>query len=257
MTFLPLLPAGATRHADLVTSPTPRTAPDLPDTATPGVHEPIRVGIVLFDEVEVLDACGPFEVFCVANRLAARSGRSTPFEVVLVATGGTGATGTGGRVAAAPGARARGGLRLGADHHLQDAPTCDVVLVPGGVVDDVAGDRELLAWLQRSRRHARVIASVCTGAFVLAAAGLLDHRPVTTHWEDVDDLRARWPHLHVRDDVRFVDHGDLATGAGISAALDLALHLVARLAGHDLAVATARQMDYAWRRDPDETAAPA
>jgi transcriptional regulator GlxA family with amidase domain len=247
--FLPLLPAGDVHHADLVTSPTPGPAPALPATSAPAAHAPVRVGIVLFDEVEVLDACGPFEVFCVANRLAARAGRPAPFEVALVATGG--------RVDAPPGARARGGLRLGADHHLDDAPTCDVVLVPGGVVDDAARDRELLAWLQRSRRHARVIASVCTGAFVLAAAGLLDHRPVTTHWEDVDDLRARWPHLQVRDDVRFVDHGDLATSAGISAALDLALHLVARLAGHDLAVATARQMDYAWRQDPDETSASA
>jgi len=87
---------------------------------------------------------------------------------------------------------------------------------------------------------------VGTGAFVLAAAGLLDERPVTTHWEDLDDLRAAHPALEVVGGVRFLDHGDLATSAGISAGLDLALHLVARLEGLDLAVATARQMDYAW-----------
>ncbi|WP_432510109.1 DJ-1/PfpI family protein [Kineococcus sp. SYSU DK001] len=197
-----------------------------------------RVGLVLFDDVEVLDACGPFEVFSVANRVAVRDGRPAPFEVVLIATGD------------GPGARARGGLRLGADHRLADAPACDVVLVPGGVVDAAAADRELLTWLARARGHAEVVASVCTGAFVLAAAGLLDEREVTTHWEDVADLRARWPHLRVVEGVRYVDHGDVATSAGISAALDLALHLVARLAGRDLAVATARQMDYAWRDEP-------
>ena len=201
-----------------------------------------RVGILLFDDVEVLDACGPFEVFSVANRVAAGSRRSAPFEVVLVAVGGGGDAASG-----APGVMARGGLRLGADHHLEQAPACDVVLVPGGVVDEVAQNAALLAWLRSRRAQAEVVASVCTGAFVLAAAGLLDERPVTTHWEDVEDLRAGWPHLQVVEDVRFLDHGDVATSAGISAALDLALHLVARLAGEDLAVATARQMDYAWR----------
>ncbi|WP_432542597.1 DJ-1/PfpI family protein [Kineococcus sp. SYSU DK002] len=202
---------------------------------------PRRVGIVLFDDVEVLDACGPFEVLSVADRVAARAGRPAPFEVVLLATGDR---------PGVPGVRARGGLRLGADHRLADAPACDVVLVPGGVVDAAARDGELLTWLAGARAHAELVASVCTGAFVLAAAGLLDGRPVTTHWEDVADLRARWPHLRVVEGVRFVDHGDVATSAGISAALDLALHLVERLAGRDLALATARQMDYAWRDEP-------
>ncbi|MBF5080921.1 DJ-1/PfpI family protein [Quadrisphaera sp. INWT6] len=194
-----------------------------------------RVGLLLFDEVEVLDACGPFEVLSVANRVAGRAGAPAPFEVVLVAAGDD-----------ASGVRARGGLRLGADVHVSGAPDCDVVLVPGGVVDAVAADAAVLAWLRRCRPGAEVVASVCTGAFVLAAAGLLDERPVTTHWEDLDELRAAHPALDVVDGVRFVDHGDLATSAGISAGLDLALHLVARLAGDDLAVATARQMDYAW-----------
>ncbi|TNM64109.1 DJ-1/PfpI family protein [Streptomyces sp. NP160] len=199
-----------------------------------------RVGLLLFDEVEVLDACGPFEVFSVAARVAARSGGEPPFEVVLVAAGDQDDDGE-------PRVRARGGLRLGADVRLADAPDCDVVLVPGGVVDVVAADPGVLAWLRRCRPGAEVVASVCTGAFVLAAAGLLDQRPVTTHWEDLDDLRADHPQLHVVGDVRYLDHGDLATSAGISAGLDLALHLVARLGGLELATATARQMDYAWR----------
>ncbi|MFE9751190.1 DJ-1/PfpI family protein [Saccharothrix saharensis] len=191
-----------------------------------------RVGLLLFDEVEVLDAGGPFEVFSVANRVAARRGAAAPFEVVTI--GVTGATPV----------RARGGLRMVPDVGLGDAPACDVVLVPGGVVDEVEAMPDVLSWLRRARGHAEVVASVCTGGFVLAAAGLLDHRPVTTHWEDVADLRRRWPDLDVRDDVRFLDHGDLATSGGISAGLDLSLHLVGRLTSPDLAVATARQMDY-------------
>jgi len=200
-----------------------------------------RVGLLLFDEVEVLDACGPFEVFSVASRVAADD---PPFEVVLVAAG---------RAPDEPlVVRARGGLRLGADCRPQDAPACDVVLVPGGVVDAVAADPAVLAWLRGARAGAEVVASVCTGAFVLAAAGLLDERPVTTHWEDLDDLRAAWPDLTVVEGVRFVDHGDLATSAGISAGLDLALHLVARLASPEVATATARQMDYAWSGPPPD-----
>jgi len=194
-----------------------------------------RTGLLLFDDVEVLDACGPFEVLSVANRVALRSGGPAPFEVVLVAAGDDGG-----------GVRARGGLRLGADVPVSEAPDCDVVLVPGGVVDAVAADPAVLAWLRRCRPGAEVVASVCTGAFVLAAAGLLDERPVTTHWEDLDDLRAAHPGLDVVGGVRYLDHGDLATSAGISAGLDLALHLVDRLEGRDLAVETARQMDYAW-----------
>jgi transcriptional regulator GlxA family with amidase domain len=230
---------------DVAVAPLEVPAPARHAAPVTSATAPLRVGILLFDEVEVLDACGPFEVFSVAGRVAVRAGRPAPFEVVLIAAGGTG--GTGG-TAGAPGVRARGGLRLGADAGLDDAPGCDVVLVPGGVVDAVAADPAVRAWLRRGRARARVVASVCTGAFVLAAAGLLDERPVTTHWEDVAALRAGHPHLRVVEGVRFVDHGDLATGAGISAALDLALHLVGRLAGEDLAVATARQMDYAWRR---------
>jgi transcriptional regulator GlxA family with amidase domain len=190
------------------------------------------IGLLLFDEVEVLDACGPFEIFSVANRVAIARGQTAPFQVVLVAS--------------TPTVRARGGLRLGADVAVHDAPDCDIVLVPGGVVDVVAADPAVLAWVARCRSHAELIASVCTGAFILAAAGVLDQRPVTTHWEDIDELRSSWPLLEVVEGVRFLDHGDLATSAGISAGLDLALHLVARFEGVELAVATARQMDFAW-----------
>ncbi|MDI9897549.1 DJ-1/PfpI family protein [Rhodococcus sp. IEGM 1381] len=191
------------------------------------------IAILLFDDVEVLDACGPFEVFSVANRVAERAGSAAPFDVTLVGL-------EDGAV------RARGGMRTGVDTTIDDPRIYDLVLVPGGVVDAVEADGRVLEWLQRIRPTAEVVASVCTGAFVLAAAGLLDARPVTTHWEDLELLRTRWPALVVHEGVRYIDHGDLATSAGISAGLDLALHLVARWAGADHALATASQMDYDW-----------
>lgn len=194
-----------------------------------------RVALLLYDDVEVLDACGPFEVLSVANRLASRDRTEQPFDIVLVgATEGAWVT-------------ARGGLRLAVDTTLRQAPPHpDVLLVPGGVIDSVATDPVVLAWLAHNRGSAELVASIRTGVFVLGAAGLLDQRAVTTHWEDVAELRERWPHLPVRTDTRFIDHGDLATSAGISAGLDLALHLVERFAGQQAARAAARQMDYAW-----------
>ncbi|OZF32685.1 DJ-1/PfpI family protein [Rhodococcus sp. 14-2483-1-2] len=191
------------------------------------------VAILLFDDVEVLDACGPFEVFSVANRVAERAGGAAPFEVTLVGIDDRAVV-------------ARGGMRIGVDTTIDDPRGYDVVVVPGGVVDAVSVDSRVLQWLKRLRSDAELVASVCTGVFVLAAAGLLDARPVTTHWEDLELLRERWPALTVHEGVRYVDHGDLATSAGISAGLDLALHLVARWAGADHALATAGQMDYDW-----------
>nr|WP_314144655.1 DJ-1/PfpI family protein [uncultured Rhodococcus sp.] len=191
------------------------------------------VAILLFDVVEVLDACGPFEVFSVANRVAERAGSAAPFEVTLVGIEERAVV-------------ARGGMRIGVDATIDDPRGYDVVVVPGGVVDAVSSDSRVLQWLKGLRPGAELVASVCTGAFVLAAAGLLDERPVTTHWEDLELLRESWPALTVHEGVRYIDHGDLATSAGISAGLDLALHLVARWAGADHALATAGQMDYDW-----------
>lgn len=203
-----------------------------------------RIGLLLFDEVEVLDACGPFEVFSVATRVARRDrpGQPDPFQVVTLATGGTTTV------------RARGGLRLGADLPLAEAPLVDVALVPGGVTSGIERDAAVDGWIRRSAATAQVVASVCTGAFPLAGAGLLDGLTATTHWEDEDELRRRFPAVRVVGGARYLDHGHVATSAGVSAGIDLSLHLVARLVDEELALATARQMDYPWSR---ETAAAA
>ncbi|WP_448060456.1 DJ-1/PfpI family protein [Cellulomonas hominis] len=188
------------------------------------------VGILVYDDVEVLDACGPFEVFSVAARI---SPAPTPFRVVLVADQTDRPV------------RARHGLRLLADHGIADAPDLDVLLVPGGVTTAVEEDAAVVGWIA-ARRQTPVIASVCTGAFLLARAGILTDQTVTTHWEDQAELTARYPALTVVDGPRWVRAGDVFTSAGISAGIDLSLHLVGHLAGTELAVRTARQMDYDW-----------
>ena len=196
------------------------------------------VGLLIFDGVEVLDACGPFEVFSVANRVAVPESEQSGTELLFVVT----------LVGVTPTVLARGGLRLTPDVTVDQAGSFDVVVVPGGVIDAVETEPDVLGWLRRVRGSAELVASVCNGAFILAAAGLLDPRPVTTHWADHDELVARYPDLDVRTDVRYVDHGDIATSAGVSAGIDLSLHLVERFAGFDVAESTARRMDYPWTR---------
>ncbi len=195
------------------------------------------IGIYVFDEVEVLDFAGPFEVFSTASRVAARKqdGAPAPFAVTLIAD-------------VPRTVRARGGLSVVCAAGIDDHPALDVLLVPGGVVSTELERTEVLAWIRRMAQHVALTASVCTGAFLLAQAGLLGGRRVTTHWEDLDELRQGFPDVKVEAGPPFIDEGSIVTSAGISAGLDMSLHLVARLAGPELAERTARQMDYAWRR---------
>ncbi len=194
----------------------------------------LSIGILVFDEVEVLDFAGPFEVFSTASRVQARMCNATSlFRCFLVA----------------PEMRpvhARGGMKILPDCVLLPSPDIDVLIVPGGDISGVLGNRELAAWVRNQAHAAAIAASICTGAFLLAEAGLLDGLPATTHWEDIDDLQRRYPSVHVQRDAPWVDCGKVVTSAGISAGIDMSLHLVERLAGRQLARATAKQMEYAW-----------
>jgi transcriptional regulator GlxA family with amidase domain len=196
------------------------------------------VGIYLFDAVEVLDFAGPFEVFSTAARVHGRREPPSP-PLFVVATVGRGF---------AP-VVARGGLRVQPAFGLDDHPPLDVLIVPGGVVDAEMERPEVMAWLQRVAPATTVTASVCTGAFLLAQAGLLQGKRATTHWEDVAGLRRLFPEVEVVEERRWVDLGSIVTSAGISAGIDMSLHLVARLAGDELARRTARQMQYDWWDD--------
>lgn len=193
------------------------------------------VGIFLFDAVEVLDFAGPFEVFSTAARVHGRREPPSP-PIFVVATVGRGF---------AP-VVARGGLRVQPAFSLEDHPPLDVLIVPGGMVDAELARPEVIAWLQRTSPAAAVTASVCTGAFLLAQAGLLEGKRATTHWEDLAELRRLFPEVDVVEGRRWVDLGSVVTSAGISAGIDMSLHLVARLAGAELARRTARQMQYDW-----------
>jgi transcriptional regulator GlxA family with amidase domain len=195
------------------------------------------VGIYLYDDVEVLDFAGPFEVFSTASRVRLRlqPGSPEPFAVLTVAD-------------SLRMVHARGGLQLRPHCDLSNVPRLDVLIVPGGIVESELEREESIAWIARTASTAAITASVCTGAFLLGKAGLLRGRAATTHWEDVAGLQAMFPEAEVRRGARWIDEGDVVTAAGISAGIDMSLHLVARLEGEDLALRTARQMEYDYPR---------
>lgn len=196
-----------------------------------------RVSILAFDDVEALDLAGPYEVFTTANRMQQRATPSAPplFDVACVAQ-------------TTDPVRMRAGLSILPAFAFADAPPPDVLIVPGGVVDRVMACAETIEWIVRASREAEIVASVCTGVFLLAKAKVVESGRVTTHWEDIADLRARFPTLEVQEDLRWIDRGRVVTSAGITAGIDMSLHLVSRLAGEALALRTARQMDFAWTR---------
>lgn len=197
-----------------------------------------NVAIYLFDDVEVLDFAGPFEVFSTASRVFGRKHPDArpPFRVFTVGASNTPIA-------------ARGGLVVRPEFSFADHPRIDLLLVPGGVIAAELKKPEVVSWVAAWAAAAELTASVCTGAFLLGAAGLLEGKAATTHWEDAADLRAMLPAVRVVEGVRWVDEGSVITSGGISAGLDMSLHIVARLAGADLAGDTARQMDYEWRGD--------
>ncbi|EXI74691.1 MAG TPA: DJ-1/PfpI family protein [Candidatus Accumulibacter phosphatis] len=145
---------------------------------------------------------------------------------------------------------ARAGLRVLPDHILATCPQPGILLIPGGVVEAELAKPQVVDWVAHASKSAAVTASVCTGAFILAKAGLLAGRTATTHWEDLADLRLAFPDVQVIAGKRWVDEGAVVSSAGIAAGIDMSLHLVVRFAGDALAAATARQMDVPYIREP-------
>jgi len=187
-----------------------------------------RTAIVIFDEVEVLDFAGPFEVFSVTGRRQ----KLEPFDVYTVAE----------RLAPVA---ARNGLSVNPRYSFANCPPPDILVVPGGF-----GTRRemknpvMLEWVSRVAPTCKLVLSVCTGALVLGAAGLLDQREATTHFMAFDELRSVAPRALVREGSRIVDNGNVVLSAGVSAGIDMSLHVVARLLGTDVARETARYMEY-------------
>lgn len=194
----------------------------------------MNIGIYLYDNAEVLDFAGPFEVFTTASRVHARQkpGASL-FDVSLIAE-------REGLI------HARADFKVQPHYTIQNHPRLDVLIIPGGVHTAELEKPAVIEWIRQTANSIQLTASVCTGAFLLAKAGILQDKSCTTHWEDIPDLRAMFPTLDIKEDVPWVDNGRVVTSAGISAGIEMALHLVAKLAGKELALRTARQMQYVW-----------
>ncbi len=198
--------------------------------------QPRNVGILIFPDVEILDFCGPFEVFASATLPAEIEGEPETrlFEVFTIAERSE-------LVAC------RGGLLVQPNHTLDDHPPLDLVVIPGGYGTRREQENPvILDWIARQRRTGALTTSVCTGAFLLGAAGLLDGLRATTHWTTIDGLRTHLPTTEVLADERVVDEGEIITSAGVSAGIDMALHVVRRLHGDEVARRTARDMEYDW-----------
>jgi len=193
----------------------------------------LTTGIYVFPDVEVLDFCGPFEVFSV-TRIDGTNRREelSPFDVFLVAE-------------SAEAIKATGGMRVVPDHTFETCPQLDLLVVPGGwgTRRDVENPR-VVDWVRRQAANAELVMSVCTGSFLLAKAGVLSGKRATTHWMSLDRLRAAFPDVAVEDRLHWVDEGKVLTAAGISAGIDLALKVVSRVCGEPVARATAKYMEY-------------
>lgn len=191
----------------------------------------MQVGIYIFDNVEVLDFAGPYEVFTCASRV--NRGETPLFNVFTVGESLTPV-------------HARAGLKIDPDFSLADHPDIDCLIIPGGLINAELDKQNVIEWICQQSSKAKITASVCTGAFLLAAAGILEGKSATTHWEYIADLRAMFPQLAVKEGVRWVDEGAIVSSAGISAGIDMSLHLVERLKERDLALRTAKQLEFDW-----------
>jgi transcriptional regulator GlxA family with amidase domain len=141
----------------------------------------------------------------------------------------------------------RGGLLVKPHVVFEHTPNFDVIVVPGGAGTRAEKDNPaVLDWIRSQNETTEITTSVCTGALLLAAAGLIDEQPVTTHWGAFDELLGHFPHLQLQSDQRVIDNGHIVTSAGVSAGIDMALAMVERLYGRPIAEQTARGMEYEW-----------
>ncbi|PXX64279.1 DJ-1/PfpI family protein [Nocardia tenerifensis] len=186
------------------------------------------IGLLLFPGTEELDAVGPWEVLAFWTQFFPDDGY-TAFTFSR----------DGGPVKCAK------GLTIEAEYSFDTAPRRDVLIIPGGMgTRPMLTDEPMLSWVRAQRDTTPLITSVCTGSLVLAAAGLLSGRPATTHWKSLSRLTELDPSIELRPEDRFVDDGDIVTAAGVSAGIDMALHLVRRLSSDDRAREVRRLIQY-------------
>jgi transcriptional regulator GlxA family with amidase domain len=191
-----------------------------------------NVLVTLFDDVDTLDFCGPLEVFAITGQ---RATGPVPFTVTTVAE------------RRAPAITTRSGVRVTPYYTFTDALQADILVVPGGLgARHERYNPAMLSFIRQQAQHAELVLSVCTGALLVGAAGLLDGLEATTHAGALEELAAIAPNTRVRSDCRFVDNGRIVTSAGITAGIDTALYIVQRLLGAAMARETASHMEYRW-----------
>jgi transcriptional regulator GlxA family with amidase domain len=183
----------------------------------------IRAAFMIGPGVNVIDTAGPWEVFQDA---AVMTGGSPPFEQYTIAE-------------TIDPVEASAGLTIVPEYAYATAPQPNVVVVPAHQSSETT-----LGWLRRAAGRADVVMSVCTGAFVLGSAGLLDGRTATTHHDFFDDFEASFPKVELIRGVRFVEHDHIATAGGLTSGIDLALRVVERYLGRPAAAGTARYMEH-------------
>jgi len=204
-----------------------------PAPAKPAPAPPVRVAILLYDGVQVLDVAGPLEVFTGARDA---HGGGAAFDVFLVAE------------RPGPVVANNTGQVYQPRYTLKDAPQPQILIVPGGDTRAAEANPVLIEAIRNWSKKTELTASVCTGAFLLGKAGLLEHRMATTHWYFLDRLAKEYPNTEVVRDVRFADAGKIMSSAGVSAGIDMALAIVQRYLGKEATDLTARVMQYECRR---------
>lgn len=197
-------------------------------------HRVPTVGILLFDEVEVLDFCGPFEVFSVARPVEPeqQSDEHKLFQVLTIAERDQLIS-------------CRGGLLVQPHATIEQHPPLDILVIPGGQgTRRERHNARILDWIGHQDQQVQLMTSVCTGAFLLAERGLLNGHRATTHWQSVAWMSETYPAIEMLAETRVVDEGHIITSAGVSAGIDMSLHVVERWYGADVARWTARRMEY-------------
>ena len=208
---------------------TPRSPPNS-HRASLRRHAARVVEVLAFPNVQLLDVTGPLQVFATANEQAVQAGDAPPYALRMVAKGAAQVT-------------TSAGLEIATVRLPRATAAADTLIVAGGPgVDVAAADRELCQWVRQRAARARRVASVCTGAFLLGASGVLDGRRAVTHWAYCDELARRYPAIRVEPDPIFVRDGDVWTSAGVTAGIDLALALVEQDLGRGAALSVARYL---------------
>tara|TARA_R110002153_G_scaffold3739_9_gene17949 strand:+ start:20733 stop:21392 length:660 start_codon:yes stop_codon:yes gene_type:complete len=193
-------------------------------------NKQLNIGIYIYKNAEVLDFSGPFEVFSTANRL-----NDTNLHMNVFLIGETDVS-----------IEARGGFCVIPKYHIHNHPALDLLIVVGGVHTEEIQKTHIMQWLQEQGHKVPIMASVCTGAFLLARAGVLNNCQATTHWSDIEEFKQTYPDIPIIENVRWVDNQNVITSGGISAGIDMSLHLVSKFCSQQLALSTAKQMEFQW-----------